>query len=195
MTGLYIAVGVVLLLIFLLFAPLHIVLRLDEQGLDAYIRLWFLIKIDFLVKGKQPVKKKKKKVKQKNDGISAPKKRKSISEQMEQFSSVFRLIVNLLDNFCKYFTMYRCKTCILVGGQDPADIAFEFGAVNASVYGLIAFLDNKIKISGKNIQIGYDYDREKASVDIDFRFRVAFIYFLLVLIYKNYRDILKIIKQ
>ncbi len=182
-----ITVVIVVLLAFLLFAPTHIVLQYSGENFSGYIRLWYVVKIKLFGDKKQI--KDKKKTKQKN------KENPSVSFRLEQINTLLRLAGQLVSQFCRHFVLYRCRFMITVAGDDPADVATEFGAANAAAYGIIAYLENKIRIRKKEIQINFDYDVLDSSFEVDLRFGVILLKFLLVLICTNIRDIINLIQS
>ena len=184
-----IIVSVVLLL---LFWPTHIVFRYVGDRLNLYLRFWLVVKINLLKeKTKTETKPKKSKETSEKKTISIG----PISDRIDQLGSVFRIAVGLLDTFCKHFTMYRCKVLIRIAGDDPADVATEFGVVNAAVYGIISYLNEKIKIKKKELCIDYTYIEGSTEFELDFRFRVILLKFLIVLICTNIHDIMQLISS
>lgn len=189
-----VALIIIAVLIFLLFSPTYIVLKYIGSELTVYIRLWYVVKIRLFNE-----KKKTEKVSQKNEKKTMQphksKKKIALSERLDQLADIFRIAVKILRLFCKHFTMYRCCVKVLITGEDPADVATEFGLVNAAAYGIISFLNEKITIKKKEILIGYEYIDEKAAFEVDFRFRVILLKFLIILICTNIRDIMSVLKS
>lgn len=188
-----IALIILAVLILLLFLPTHFVIQYVDNDFNIYIRLWYVIKIRLLKKKDE--KSKKESDESSKDTENTKTDALSPSEKMEKISVVLRLIVNTLKLFCRHFKMYRCHTNILVAGEDPANVAIEFGLVNAAVYGIISYLNEKIKIGRKEIYIGYDYQQEQTTFEVDFRFKVIVLIFLMVLICTNFRDIMTLISK
>ncbi len=184
-----VAAIIIAVLAFLLFCPTHIVIRYAQNKFFVYIRLWFLIKIN-LVKDKIKTETKpEEKERQKSKFEIGP-----ISTRLEQLSILFRLAASLIKQFCKHFALYRCRIKINVSGEDPADVATEYGLVNAAAYGIISYLNEIIKIGKKEIAISCDYDGELSEFELDLRFRVIFLNFVLVLICTNIRDIIALLQ-
>lgn len=192
-----IAFAVLAVILLLVFLPTCFVLQYSDSGVIIYLRLFGIFKIN-LTKDDSKTKKKKYKTKKKEEKSSIEKKDKkklSLSDCLDNIQIIFRIALRTLGEFCKHFKMYKCKAHILVAGDDPADVALEFGLVNASIYSILSLLEDKIKIKKKDICVFYDYDSENSKVDVDFRFRVLLLIFLVILICVNFRDIMTLIRN
>ncbi|MBQ6947083.1 MAG: hypothetical protein IJN42_03460 [Clostridia bacterium] len=187
-----IAAIVVAVLTFLMFSPTFIVVQYTDKKFFVYVRLLYLIKF-FVIKDKSLEPESAKKAEKKEHEKTSP--QYTVSERLEQLKIVFKLLANLLKQFCKHFKLYRLGLRINVSGDDPADVATEYGLVNALAYSIISFLNDTIRIGKKEIQIGCDYDDRETSFEIDLRFRVVLINFVLVLICTSVRDIITLLKS
>lgn len=174
------------------FWPVHLIVKYREDKAQIYATVLGVIRLTFYETGKQKKKKKPKKTEEE----SKPKEKttdKALPEKLDQAASIFRIVMRTLDQFCKHFSLYRCKVYALAAGEDPATVAIEFGAANAIIYSLVSFLEEKIRIRKKDIRIFYDYNKERPFFDLDFRFSVSLLKFVIVAICVNWRDLISLV--
>lgn len=191
-----IAIWIIAFIVVLLFLPTHIVVRHTDET-EIYIRLFFFLRINILKSGKWIGKKQEKKSEptEKKAKEKQPKKKQSLSQKLESLKAGVRIVLQSLNQFCKYFKMYRCKVFIVSAGEDPADVAIEYGAANALAFSIVEMLDQQMKIKNRDIQIYYDYNKSKTVFEFDFRFSVVLLKFLFVLICVNFRDIMTLMQN
>ena len=98
------------------------------------------------------------------------KKKKSIWDTLELIKELLSVIIPGIWGKLKIKTS---KIVITVGSEDAAKTALLFSAVNSSVAGVLAYLDNSSKIKGfdsSEISVRADFIAEKISADIDISF-------------------------
>ena len=98
------------------------------------------------------------------------KKKKSIWDTLELIKELLSVIIPGIWGKLKIKTS---KIVITVGSEDAAKTALLFSAVNSSVAGVLAYLDNSSKIKGfdsSEISVRADFLAEKTSADIDISF-------------------------
>lgn len=197
MTGLVIALAILLFFILLLF--LRVKLRIDMKEEGARLRL-IILGIPFTL---FPRKTKKKKIKLKNYSPEAMRKKERKAEAKkrkkdlkpapvkpesaekespmadmpltEKISVVFSLVKTVAGKFFGYLRVDIAKIHINVATEDAAKTALLFAAVSQGVAALADLLDSitNVKTTKKtDICINPDFTSDKTAADIDISFSI-----------------------
>ncbi len=177
MTALYIIFGVLTALIVILFFPFTLSFGSKDGVQSAALWIGF-IPIRLLPSKKKPKKPKKAKKKKRGGGKKesggAPKTKRSALHTVKLALKVAKRLFDLCGRNLRV-KIIRCA--ITLGGDDPADTAVLFGALNAAVASLVAFLNglpaencfNARLMKTSRIRIGTDFLADKTKIDFEMR--------------------------
>lgn len=179
MTGLYIVLGIILLIFLLLSLPILIFASYNQDGPLIKIS-WFFIPLYNSSKPKKPKKKKKKGKKPVNNhtddvkkGLFASLKQKGVEDTADFLQNLFREIFTLLGHSEKSIKIKRFSVDISVSSQDAAQTALLYGGLCAGIYPVCSFILKKIKHNNKNITISVRPDFDKTVCEYDVKILLA----------------------
>lgn len=183
----WIALGIVLsvLLLFsiLLFSPVHIILKTDENdGFKIRIRFLFVFldPVNLGMKFQNKGSKKSGKIKnwfKKHFGVfhkkqKKPIEKKSLFDKVSETLSAVRIIIDALSEIVKKIKVNKLKLYIVTADSNVSDAALEYGKLCAVVYPVIGYLQSQVNIreKGLDIDLRCDFDADisvfKAHTDI-----------------------------
>lgn len=127
---------------------------------------------------KKPAKKKQSAPKKRKTGPAPPPKPKEKPEKGD-LGGLFRIVSDLLKAvfpplgklLCK-LRLTRLEADILVGGEDAAQIATDYGKICAVFYSSYAALQNLMKIKARRVDISCDFLLPKTREDISFTLKL-----------------------
>ena len=158
--GWFIFLGI---LILLAIAPLGASVIYDEDGVLVRI-LAGPIKIKVFPLKKKPKKDKPKKEKQKKSAAPAQKAEKpKLAPKQKQggswtdFLPLVRIALDLLNDLRRKLRVDHLKLHLTMAADDPADLAINYGRMNASVAGLLAQLERVFVIKKRDVHIDCDF--------------------------------------
>lgn len=175
MTALYIIWSVLAALIVLLFFPFTFSVS-SKDGMQAVV-LW----IGFVPVRLLPPQKKKKTKKKSKQGEAkarpAEKKKKRKRPALHTIKLALAVAKRLFELFGGNVRIKIIKCRIILGGDDPADLAILYGVINAAVSALVGFLDSLPQentfsagaLKTSRIDIGVDFSAEKTKTDFEMR--------------------------
>ena len=200
MIAVYIIGAVLLIIGVLLFLPLNVGLKYEN---DFYLKIKFA---GIRVFGIEPQKKAKYKH-EKTDTVTDEKAEKTTTEEAKKFfeklkkkygftgalKSVFGFafkILSQLKSMLKHIKVNKLKLKILIAGEDAAATAVEYGVVCSAVYPVMALLDSCNGINVKNIDVRSNFETSECEFAFSFSLRIAVIYLLFSAwkIYKEYKN-------
>ena len=85
---------------------------------------------------------------------------------------LFKALFPPLGKLLKKIRMTRLEAYILVGGEDAAQIATDYGKICAVFYGSYAALQNLMKIKARRVDISCDFLLPKTREDISFTLKL-----------------------
>ena len=161
--GWLIALGVIVLLAVI---PLGISARYDADGARAKLILgpvWLQI-----YPGKQKTGKekqpKKKKAKQKTENQSQQEAKQEQGGSLMDFMPILELILELLVEFRRKLRVERLELKLTLAGDDPGDLAINYGRAWAALGNLEPQLERFFIIRKKDLQVQCDFEAENTSV-------------------------------
>ena len=110
-------------------------------------------------KGKKPAKEKKENL-QKTAGSGQSTKGGSITD----FRPLVDVVLDFLGDFGRKLRVNRLELNVILAGEDPCDLAINYGRANAALGGLISQLERFFVIKKRNTQIQCDFMAEKTLV-------------------------------
>lgn len=111
--------------------------------------------------GKQKVKKKKSA--DKSDGGSAAKKETS-GGSFKDFLPLVRLVLDLLDDFRRKLRVNRLEMKLTVAGDDPCDLAINYGRAWAAVGNLFPQLERVFVIKKRDVEVACDFTSDETRI-------------------------------
>lgn len=185
MLWLYILLGIVLFIAFVMFIPITLRASYKEK-------FWCAVYIGFvklqLVPAK-PKKEKKKKVKKQTPKTKQPKKatekkpslikKYGIEWLLNLIKRVAELAVSALQDFFSHILIKKFSLSISVAGDDAADTAIKYGKYCAVVYPAVGTIVRVVKCKGYGVDINPNFS-EKAETEINFDFVARVFVFRLV---------------
>ena len=145
MLGWLIAFAVILFIIFL---PLNYTAIYDENGLRTKARVWLF-----------PVPKKKKK--KKSD--SKP-EAEAMGGSVKEFVMYLKFAAQYLNSLRKKVRIKRLKVLYVMAGDDPCDLAMNYGKAWGVVGGIMPLLDEFLIIKKQTIDVKCDFEAEESHI-------------------------------
>ena len=168
--GWRIARGILVLLAIL---PLGVGLRYNWEG----IRRWVIagpMKITLLPKKKKPQKKKAEKKPEKEEKTEKPKESPSAPapEKPEEkkggsvtdFLPLVRVALDLLGDFRRKLRVNRLELEVKLAGDDPCDLAVNYGRACAAVANLMPQLERAFVIKKRHVWVGCDFEGDQTLI-------------------------------
>lgn len=156
---------VALLILFLLaILPLGASVLYDEDGPRVRI-LAGPVKIQVFPMKKKAKKDKPKKESKKKPAKGAKSEAKSKSGgSWTDFLPLVRIALDLLNDFRRKLRVNELKLHLTMAGDDPCDLAVNYGRMNASLAALIAQLERFLVIKKRDVHIDCDFAADETVI-------------------------------
>ncbi len=168
---LYILLGVLVLLVFLLIMPIRLRASYEDS---AFVSVSYLfLKFQLLPKKPKKDKKKagKKGMKSKAEAQPDTKPKKKLSEKLREVSDGVSLAADAAGRLIKSIKIKKLYLNIDIGTPDAADTAIEYGAVSAVLYPVCGLIFSRCRVDEKkfkaNINARYDLEESGVSFKAD----------------------------
>ena len=154
--GWWITLGVLILLAVL---PLGASVLYDEEG----PRVWVLagpVKLRVFPRKKKPRKPKQKKEKKPKKGAKSQKKplpKPKTGGSWTDFLPLVQVALDLLGDLRRKLRVNHLKLHLTMAGDDPCDLAVNYGRMNASLAALIAQLERFLVIKKRDVHVSCDF--------------------------------------
>lgn len=162
--GWWIALGVIVALGFL---PLGISLRYDDSGFRLGL-LAGLIKIPLSgakkKKKKSPKTKGKPKTSKNGSGNSHQKKTPKKGGALSDFLPLIDLVIDFLQAFRRKLRIRRLEMKLIMAGDDPCDLAVNYGRAQAALGALIPQLERCFVIQKRNLEVECDFESTETLI-------------------------------
>ena len=202
MTGLYIILGIVGFIIFLL--SIRITVNgefFDEFKLNVK---WLFLKIDILPAKKKDKPKKEKPATEENTLETSTEKKENIFVKFynnQGFDGVIQLINNagkalgkLMHSFKKHIVLRELYLWMTVtGGCDAAETALEYGRICQKVFPAMSFICTNLTVKKYDVEIEPDFLGSKNKAEFAFSVSVRPIFILNALIVLVFRLLIKVV--
>ena len=168
-----IIIGVLVCAYLLLLLPLIVTADIGDEPTVFLKYLCF----KFRLYPNKPKKQKAKKKDQPNAPAKYDKKKKtqskSISHYIDKYGDLVKSTFKAIGKLANHLKVNRMEIYVTVGDEDAAKVAIEYGAVCATLYPVLGFLDSKLDIKQSEVSIKPDYDSKtsKGSFYADVRIR------------------------
>ncbi|MBQ9929503.1 MAG: DUF2953 domain-containing protein [Oscillospiraceae bacterium] len=146
----------------LAFLPLGIKAKYDEGGAAAWLILGPFRPVLYPTQ--------KKKMKPKEDEAAKPKEKSAgKAEKGGSFSDFFPLVEAVLDFLgdllCRKLRVKKLQARVILAGDDPCDLAVNYGRAWAALGNLVPVLERFFIIKERDLQVECDFTAEKILVD------------------------------
>ena len=161
--GWLIALGVLILLALL---PLGASVVYDEDGPRAWILLGCL-KLPVFPRKKKPRKEQQKKQKKPKKTASSEKKpfpKPKTGGSWTDFLPLARVALDLLNDLRCKLRVNHLKLHLTMAGDDPCDLAVNYGRMNASLAALIAQLERFLVIKKRDVHVDCDFTASETVI-------------------------------
>ena len=161
--GWLIALGVLILLALL---PLGASVVYDEDGPRAWILLGCL-KLPIFPRKKKPRKEQQKKQKKPKKTASSEKKpfpKPKTGGSWTDFLPLARVALDLLNDLRCKLRVNHLKLHLTMAGDDPCDLAVNYGRMNASLAALIAQLERFLVIKKRDVHVDCDFTASETVI-------------------------------
>lgn len=163
MTGLLIALGILILLAIL---PLGVSAIYNEDGALVRVIAGPVRLTVFPLKKKEKKEKKTKKTKVKKK-TSEPKKKKEPSKSggsILDFLPLLNVALDFLNDFRKKLRVNLLEMKLVMAGGDPCDLALNYGKAWAALGNITPFLDRAFVIKKRDLNVECDFTADKTLV-------------------------------
>ena len=175
--GWLIALGVVFLIALI---PLGVSVKYDSQGFWVRIVAGFLRFTVFPLKNK----KKQKKAPSEKPKQEPPKKANESQEKKENppkkggsirdFFPLIHILLDFMNQFRKKLTINHLQLKLILAGEDPCDLAVNYGRAWAALANFMPALENAFTIKKRDCEVECDFTATetlvKAQAELTFRF-------------------------
>lgn len=164
-----IALIVLLVLLVLLLIPFGALVRYDQDGFVAFVKVLFL---RFQVYP-APERKEKKGNGKKPGGQASPpaEEKKDAPEKkggtLKLVRAALPLVKPALVGLKRRLSVDQLDLHVTWAGSDPADVAMGYGCANAALGTLWAMIDQNFKVKKSNLGVSVDFDAASPAVYLD----------------------------
>ena len=144
-------------------APLGVRVRYDLDGLLLKL-IAGPVKLTLILgkKKEKPQEEEKKPAKTQVTKSAAPKEKKGGS--ITDFLPLVQLALDLLGDFRRKLRVRRLELLLVMAGDDPCDLAVNYGRAWAAVGNLMPQLERLFVIKKKDVQVACDFTADKTTV-------------------------------
>jgi hypothetical protein len=164
--GWLIALGILILIGFI---PVGVRVKYNSDG--PLVRLIVGPVKYTLVPGKKKEKKpkKEKKAKKKDELQTQPppapkEKKKQTGGKLTDFIPLVKVALDFLGDFIKRLKFNRLEVKLILAGDDPCDLAMNYGRAWAALGNLLPLMDNGLNIKKRNLEIECDFTADETLV-------------------------------
>ena len=155
----------------LAFLPLGIKAKYDEGGAAVWLILGPVRTLLY------PSQKAKKKQKKEAPAQSQEKKKSGGDKKGGSFSDFFPLLDAVLDFLgdllCRKLRVKKLQAKVIMAGDDPCDLAVNYGRVWAALGNLVPLLERFFVIKKRDLQVECDFDAEKTLIDANLEITIT----------------------
>ena len=167
-------------LLLIAFIPLGVFVRYDSQGFLVRIVAGFLHFTVFPIKNKKKQKKapseKQKQEQKKETSVSQEKKENPPKRggSIRDFLPLVHILLDFMNQFRKKMTINQLRLKLILAGEDPCDLAVNYGRAWAALGNLMPALENAFTIKKRDCEVECDFTATetlvKAQAEMTLRF-------------------------
>lgn len=166
MTALYIILGILGVLLLVLLLPLGVKIRYEENGLT--VQLLFGPVHYRIYSGKR--KEKKEKVKKESKPKEVKKAVQEVKEsprkggKLSELKKYIPTAMEFLNAIRKRLVLRKLTLLVNLAGDDPCDLALNYGRANGAIGGGMALLEQAFRVKKRDVQVFCDFLAEETEV-------------------------------
>ncbi len=157
--GWLIALGVVTLIALI---PVGVRFFYNEIGAGIFLQIG-PIPIKLKLEKKQKGKQSKEESPQKSQK-SGGKANKQNGGKLSDFLPIIETFLDFLSDFRRKLVVSRLDAKLILGGEDPCDLAIAYGSAQAVMANLIALLENNFRIKKRDVEVECDFTSESTTI-------------------------------
>ena len=171
--GWLIALAIIILLAIL---PLGVSAKYDAAGLEAYLTVAFWKKALYPAPDKQEEKKEKKEdpAKQKKSGGASNQKKKEQGGKLTDFMPLVETGLALLNDLRKKIRVKNLQANIILAGDDPCDLATNYGRAWAALGNFWPRLERVFVIKKRDVQLQCDFTASQTLITAQIHVTLTF---------------------
>ena len=181
MAALWIILGVVVVICFLLLTPVKAEVILQDK-LSVTIRyLFFKKKINNVNHGlddQSETNKGEEEEPDKLDHIKNLIEKKGFAGAVSEMCYALKLAFERVNIILRHIIVPKFNLKIFVGGGDAALTAIEYGAVCAVVYPILGLAESQLKFKKQNVDISCDYNNENSVLEMNAIIKIRLIFII-----------------
>lgn len=165
--GWWIALGILVLLALF---PLGVCLRYRQERFTLQLKLAGIripLDLDKLLKGKEEKKPEKQDKQQAEAQASpqAPKPKRDLRKLYERLKPWISLGLDFLGDLRRKLKIDHLDLNLVLGCEDPCDLAILYGSTCAAMGNIIAYLERVLNIRKRDIQVQCDFEETKTRAE------------------------------
>lgn len=172
---------IVLLVAVLLLVPVYVHIRYDDK-LRLMVRLWGIPitvlpdeeadeEILDLLLGRN--KKKKSRLVRLREEIDRSYREDGLEATVSYLGEVFKIVFGMLGRLVRAITVDHLRLEMTVSGADAADTAVEYGKMCATLYPILAFVEQAVTVRHREVRVEPNFLNEHSAFFADVRLHVA----------------------
>lgn len=165
--GWLIALGILVLLALL---PVGVRFRYNDHGFRLKLLVGFL-PISLLPPKKKKKPEEKSPAREKKEKKPSKKQQKPSGDQPKEkggswkdFLPLVDIALDFLKGFCRKIRIDRLELKVILAGDDPCDLAVNYGRAWAAVGNLMPRLENTFRIHRRNVEVECDFENSTTTV-------------------------------
>lgn len=160
------------ILVALMILPLGVAVRYNDAGISLKV-IAGPVRIPILpAKKKDPEEeqktKQKKRTQKKKSNTSTPKKKaekpKEKGGPITDFLPLVKTALDLLNSFRKKLRVNQLELKLILAGDDPCDLAVNYGKANAAMGNLLPLLERCFAIKKRNVEVECDFEASQTLI-------------------------------
>lgn len=179
MIALYILLGILALLFFILISSVTVLVHIDDDA-EIKVGFWFLRFKVFPLKDKKAKNKAKESHKPKEDGyIKKLIKQNGIVGAVSELFSVVKTVLKKAGKAARHIRVRRCSLLVTAASDDAATTAVRYGTLCATVFPALKGLQNLLKWNDRKTKVSvvsdFNSDKPTLYLDLKVKLRLCFI--------------------
>lgn len=168
----WLAVAVCLVVVLML--PLGVHVSYGDNGLQFDIKIGTVLVN--IYPGKPSPRTKRKQLKSDRDKAKKPTKsrQRPLKEEFTDFLPILQLLYNLLRDFRKRLRVSVLDMKLIIAGNDPCDVAVNYGRAWTAVANLMPLLDQVLTIKYRNVSVECDFLSTETRLMGEIEFTLSF---------------------
>lgn len=157
--GWFIALGVLLLIALI---PVGVRFFYNDAGAGIFLLMGPIpikISLDKKQKDKKQQEKKPQKAQKAAGGSNSQK-----GGKLSDFLPIIETFIDFLTDFRRKLVVSRLDAKLILGGDDPCDLAITYGSAQAVMANLIALLENSFRIKKRDVEVECDFTSSSTTI-------------------------------